>query len=599
MKFRPGLLVSNKYRIVRQLGAGGMGEVYAAVNDVLQKQIALKVMINTPGPAAIERFFREGIAASRVRHRAIVQIFDAGVHEGAHWLAMELLEGEPLSALLARSGTLPPSRIIPIAREVLGGLAAAHAQGVVHRDLKPENIFLERCSDGLLQPKLLDFGVAKILDGMPRRLTQAGGVVGTTNYLSPEQARGLDDVDGRADIYSMGVILFESLCGQLPFEGTTPYDTVAKALTEAPRDLRQLAPDVPLPLVAVIERCLLADREARPQDAPTLSVALDCALRAASVPFDAVATEIAAPPQGTGAGEWVGAVMQAGRDPTARFRDGEVSYTSIEGLRADLDQFLSHGILWTAGEQFPPPLEEFVFQLRLPGAPSLWLEGQIISRRGPNALIQVAHWNAARLDKVRAACKGPAGEAPRGRGEPVSAFAAPARRPPAPVAPGELPGRAGPVETPRGGHLRESLEERLRVLEGLMSTGDHFQALGIHYHAPPSRIRNAFVAIVKDFGPGSVAYATCPLPAERLTQLARRAWNVLGEHDSRQTYRREVLRVDVVAAARRLFAQAKRALAIGETSLALELLEAAADLDEAPEYRAALRGFGAGGGGGR
>ena len=176
-RVQPGALVAGKYRIVSLLGEGGMGAVYVAVNEMLHKRVALKVLGHkvAGSPEAAQRFFREAMAASRVRHPAIVEIYDAGTHEGAPWMAMALLEGESLGDRLER-GPLALPEILPIFEPVLSALGAIAREGIVHRDLKPDNIFLERLHDGSVQPKLLDFGIAKAV-GI-ERLTVTGQEIG-------------------------------------------------------------------------------------------------------------------------------------------------------------------------------------------------------------------------------------------------------------------------------------------------------------------------------------------------------------------------------------------------------------------------------------
>jgi len=269
--------VAGKYRIDRQLGAGGMGAVYVATNMVLEKQVALKVM----GAGFqqhtdwVQRFFREGVAASKVRHPGVVQVFDAGDHEGAPWMAMELLEGESLGERLARVGRLSAAETVRIASGVLGALEAVHAVGVVHRDLKPDNVFLERTAEGE-RTKVLDFGIAKEAEAI-NGLTATGMIVGTAHYIAPEQARDSKTVDPRTDLYAMGVILFECLSGQMPYEAETVPELIAKMYSEPPRELARLAPDVPPPLARVVHACLARDPSHRPQSARQLAEALSAA----------------------------------------------------------------------------------------------------------------------------------------------------------------------------------------------------------------------------------------------------------------------------------------------------------------------------------
>ncbi len=276
MALNEGDILAGKYRIERLLGEGGMGSVYVAMNQVLQKRVALKVMSERFASvnAAVERFLREAVAASRVSHASIVQVFDAGDYEGKPWIAMELLEGESLGERLER-GPLSVAEALKMADGALSALAEVHEEGIIHRDLKPDNIFLAKTRGGDWVPKVLDFGVAKdTSDGQLSKLTATGAVVGTAHYLSPEQAKGLSDIDARADVYAMGVVLFESLSGRMPYEADTITQLIAKMFTEEPRKLDEVAPHVPRAIADVITTCLDQDRQKRFQTARALLGAL-------------------------------------------------------------------------------------------------------------------------------------------------------------------------------------------------------------------------------------------------------------------------------------------------------------------------------------
>ncbi len=282
MALNEGEILAGKYRIERLLGEGGMGAVYVVTNTVLQKRVAMKVMSErfAAVPAAVERFLREAVAASRVSHPSIVQVFDAGEHEGAPWIAMEMLEGESLGERLER-GPMSVQEVLDMADGVLSALAEVHDDGIIHRDLKPDNIFLARRRSGGWVPKVLDFGVAKDMsDGQLSKLTATGAVVGTAHYLSPEQAKGLPDIDARADVYAMGVVFFEALSGRMPYEAETITQLIAKMFTEAPMRLDQVAPGVPPPLVDVVSTCLEQDWDKRFQTARALLGAMHSAAQA-------------------------------------------------------------------------------------------------------------------------------------------------------------------------------------------------------------------------------------------------------------------------------------------------------------------------------
>lgn len=277
------VLFADKYKLETKLGEGGMGEVWIARNIHLEKRVALKVMGRAVSTNVefVERFLREAVIASRVRHPAIVEVFDAGQHQGTPWIAMELLEGESLAKRLER-GSIPVAELVPLLVPILDALHALHEVGVIHRDVKPDNIFLERRADGTTQPKLLDFGIAKRVDAS--RLTGTGSVIGTAWYLSPEQARNSSAVDRRADVYAMGVVLFECLSGAMPYEAESVTELIAKLFTEQPRDLNALAPHVPFEVTSLVRRCLARDADQRPSTTRLLSSELVEASRSLDSP---------------------------------------------------------------------------------------------------------------------------------------------------------------------------------------------------------------------------------------------------------------------------------------------------------------------------
>ena len=272
----PGQLVAGKYRVERLLGEGGMGAVYVAVNERLQKRVALKVLgPNTVGVVeAVARFAQESIAASRVKHPGVVEIFDADVHEGMPWIAMELLEGQSLGERIAR-GPLPVPEALAIASQALSAIAAVHAAGIIHRDLKPDNLFIESLPGGQQRVKVLDFGIAKVSRGEVSGLTGTGVSIGTPHYLAPEQASDAARVDARADVYAMGAILFEALSGAVPYEADSFGELVMKMYTRGPRSVLDLAPRVPAPVAALVDRCLSVDPAGRPPSAADLLREID------------------------------------------------------------------------------------------------------------------------------------------------------------------------------------------------------------------------------------------------------------------------------------------------------------------------------------
>ncbi len=253
--------ILGKYRIVRRLGAGGMGAVYEAVHVVLGKGVALKTVgvHLASNPQAQARFLREAEAASRLDHPHVVGVTDFGTDGGVTYLVMELMRGEDLSAFLSRHAQMPHpvDVIVDIMLPVCAAISAAHEVGVVHRDLKPSNIFLARLSTGGTVPKVLDFGISKLLDARPVNdpLTNTGAVIGTTAYMSPEQVVGGPTL-ATSDQYTLGVILYECLTGQRPHQGETFY-LIMRSITEGLfRSPRLLRPDLPVAMEAAIAKAM-------------------------------------------------------------------------------------------------------------------------------------------------------------------------------------------------------------------------------------------------------------------------------------------------------------------------------------------------------
>lgn len=260
-----------------------MGEVWRAFDQLLQRPVAVKFLSARglgDGGAAVDRFLREARIAASVQHRNVVQTVDFGtLGDDRPYMVMELLDGESLATRFEQSPRLSMADLVQLTSLTLRGLSAVHAAGIVHRDLKPENIFLHRDADGVL-PKIVDFGISRSLDAGDRKSalsTQHGLIVGTPDYMSPEQARGQGDIDRRADIYAMGVILYEGLCGQLPFRAATVGELIAAIIQDRPTPIRQLRPDVPELLASVIEQAMCPDRDQRFVDARVMSTALGAA----------------------------------------------------------------------------------------------------------------------------------------------------------------------------------------------------------------------------------------------------------------------------------------------------------------------------------
>ncbi len=231
--FRAGDTVGRKYQLVRVLGQGGMGAVWLAHNTTLDADVAVKLIRREKAtPAAAARLLQEAKLAARLAHPSIVRIFDFGTtDEGDPFIVMELLHGESLAQLIERKGRLPPVRAVQVLLPVVAGLQAAHAKGVVHRDLKPDNIFLSEQPTGTT-PKVVDFGIAKLQDaGASGSLTQTGAVLGSPDYMSPEQARGRSRIDERTDVWGLSVVLYECVTGIAPFQGYN-YNALLSAIIE-------------------------------------------------------------------------------------------------------------------------------------------------------------------------------------------------------------------------------------------------------------------------------------------------------------------------------------------------------------------------------
>lgn len=260
-----------------------MGEVWLARNERTQRDFAIKIML--PGlvssPEAVRRFVQEARATGRIHHPSIVEVFDAGkTSDGRPYLVMELLRGESLEDRLRRVGGLTEVELCILLSQVAAALALAHEAGLVHRDLSGSNIFLAKSADGDVEiPKILDFGVSKILDGSPSR-TIHGALLGSPAYMSPEQAEGAEGVDSRTDIWSLGVLAYQALSGRFPFGGRTTSAVMMGVLTKNHRPLISVLPTVDPELARLVEACLVKDRERRLCTAAALAVGLqDIALR--------------------------------------------------------------------------------------------------------------------------------------------------------------------------------------------------------------------------------------------------------------------------------------------------------------------------------
>ncbi len=262
-----GKTLGDKYRIIRLVGRGGMGIVYEAEHLVLHKRVAVKVLLPMYASQTqrVRRFIREGQAASAIEHPNILDIKDLCKDpDGTVYIVMELLRGRSLRRLLEQRRVLPLSQVVSISLELLAGLEAAHAKGVIHRDLKPENIFLSTAM-GRDQVKIVDFGVAKFAEAAVSSLslTETGSVPGTPFYMAPEQAQGGRHVDEQTDIWSVGVVMYEMLTGKVPFGGTNYNEVLSHILLTPLRPVQEFSADIPDELAAVVHKALSKDKAHR------------------------------------------------------------------------------------------------------------------------------------------------------------------------------------------------------------------------------------------------------------------------------------------------------------------------------------------------
>lgn len=276
----------DRYEVQRWIGGGGMGAVYIARHMMLHHQVALKLLhpsISQRGDI-LERFLREARATASLGSRNIVKVFDCAVTpEGTAFIAMEALEGESLQGLLDREVSVAPERAVEIISQVLSGLSEAHGAGIVHRDMKPGNVFITPVGGGV-RATVLDFGISKIRSGTAASLTQTGTVMGTPHYMAPEQIWNSKDIDHRADLYAVGVMLYEMLSGRLPFDAASTAELLVKACTTDPIPLRDLGLQLPPALVAAVDHSMRRDPAQRYQTAQEFSEGLSAAIRASRLP---------------------------------------------------------------------------------------------------------------------------------------------------------------------------------------------------------------------------------------------------------------------------------------------------------------------------
>ena len=268
-----GMSLNGRYRLDAQVGSGGMSTVYRAFDSTLERQVAIKLMHREIARDSdqLERFRREARAVAQLSHPHIVGVIDAGEEEGRPFIVFEFVEGETLKSRIRRHGRLPIEESIAYAIEIARALGAAHARLIVHRDVKPQNVLIDEEGSA----KVTDFGIARSL--AEEGLTADGRVLGTTDYVSPEQALG-HDVNGQSDIYSLGVVLYEMLVGEVPFSGENQVAVAMKHVREDLPDVQSRRPEVSASLAAIVERMTDKDLARRYPDAPTLVFELENAL---------------------------------------------------------------------------------------------------------------------------------------------------------------------------------------------------------------------------------------------------------------------------------------------------------------------------------
>jgi len=294
-------LLASKYRLIKPLGKGGMGEVFLAEHTTIEKRVAIKVLLEERAkqPNQKDRFLNEAKATARIRHPNVIDISDFGeMNNGLVYFVMEYLDGQDLKQLLRRKRLLRWKESVPILLQLCSALGAAHQAGVVHRDLKPDNVYLIEQHGTENFVKVLDFGLAKMIhEPAAKKLTKTGIIVGTPAFLSPEQVKG-DKVDHRADVYAIGLIMYRMLSGKLPFKAKTVVEMLRKQLMEKPPPLTAAAPDAGIPAAAeeVVLRALCKDPDERYQNAEELGKAIAAAATT-------VTSEVVLPPMSPPAAE--------------------------------------------------------------------------------------------------------------------------------------------------------------------------------------------------------------------------------------------------------------------------------------------------------
>jgi serine/threonine-protein kinase len=442
----PGDLVAGKYEIERVLGVGGMGVVVAAMHQQLQERVAIKILLPAmTRPETVARFAREARAAAKIKSEYIARVTDVGTLDtGAPYMVMEYLEGSDLSAVVHEKGALPVRDAVEYVLQACEAVAEAHALGIVHRDLKPANLFLARRSGAAPRVKVLDFGISKVMpraDSNPEdhSMTKTRTWLGSPLYMSPEQMRSAKDVDGRSDIWTLGLILFELLTGRVVFDATSFPDLCAQIMHGDPPRLEDVRPDAPAGLGGVIRRCLQKNVEDRYANVGELAMALVefAPQRARSVAERAVSvTEAAGLMQVTGAPR--PALDATLREPmmspapasTPRVATGGAARAGSPAARAAANAELAIAV--TYAEPTPPGEDSRLLELRTDPAfaitnviaePAMASPGTEPDRASPSAEVAMASPSA------EAAMASPSAEAAMASPSAEAAMASPGSEP--------------------------------------------------------------------------------------------------------------------------------------------------------------------------
>lgn len=360
----PPTQVAGKYRLMRLLGRGGMGAVWEGVHESLGTRVAVK-FIDAEYATSDDlrrRFVNEAKAAARLRSKHVVQVYDQGVGEdGRPFIVMEFLAGEPLDQRLSRLGRLAPKETARIALHVARALAKAHESGIVHRDLKPENVFLVRDEeDDMDIAKVVDFGIAKFTDGpgTSSSSTRTGAVLGTPQYMSPEQARGLRSLDHRTDLWSLGVIVYVCMTGALPFKGEAVGDLLVNICTADPAPPSTLSGNLPAGFDAWVRRALAREPSERFQSAAELSDSLAelCGLEARLGASATSAQEwVERPARAATPGAATGAPLSTTNDPGGKRRRPLAAVAAIFGAVSVGAFFVARSVVHTGPATGPEP----------------------------------------------------------------------------------------------------------------------------------------------------------------------------------------------------------------------------------------------------